>query len=117
MSEIVLNGIPAAPGIAIGKAFILDKQDAERAGVLMALVDGYQGQGRHQEALERLEEHLRENPEAVEARFLQGVALAEIGDQEGWKIVGAIEGVQSGHFRSEDGPRCVNCPWPRHRLD
>lgn len=27
MSEIVLNGIPAAPGIAIGKAFILDKQD------------------------------------------------------------------------------------------
>ena len=27
MSEIVLKGVPAAPGIAIGPAFILDKQD------------------------------------------------------------------------------------------
>src|SRR3989338_10674261 len=27
MEEIVLKGIPAAPGIAIGSAFILDKQD------------------------------------------------------------------------------------------
>ncbi|MCA9404540.1 MAG: phosphoenolpyruvate--protein phosphotransferase [Candidatus Omnitrophica bacterium] len=27
MSEIVLTGIPAAPGIAIGRAFILDKQE------------------------------------------------------------------------------------------
>ena len=27
MSELVLKGIPAAPGIAIGSAFILDKQD------------------------------------------------------------------------------------------
>ncbi|MBN1563822.1 MAG: hypothetical protein JXA10_08280 [Anaerolineae bacterium] len=28
---------------------------------------------------------------------------------EGWKIVGAVEGVQGGHFQSEDGPRCVDC--------
>src|SRR3989344_7876951 len=27
MSEIVLKGIPAAPGVACGAAFILDKQD------------------------------------------------------------------------------------------
>ncbi len=27
MSEIILKGIPAAPGIALGKTFILDKQD------------------------------------------------------------------------------------------
>jgi phosphotransferase system enzyme I (PtsI) len=27
MNEIILRGIPAAPGIAMGKAFILDKQD------------------------------------------------------------------------------------------
>ena len=27
MKEIVLNGIPAAPGIALGPAFILDKQE------------------------------------------------------------------------------------------
>ncbi len=31
---------------------------------------------------------------------------------EGWKIVGAVEGVQSGHFRAEDGPRCVDCHMP-----
>ncbi|MHC5083195.1 MAG: tetratricopeptide repeat protein [Planctomycetota bacterium] len=36
--------------------FILEKRDTERAGVLMALVDGYQGQGRHQEALDLLEQ-------------------------------------------------------------
>ncbi len=27
MGEIILNGIPAAPGIAFGSAFILDKQE------------------------------------------------------------------------------------------
>lgn len=31
---------------------------------------------------------------------------------EGWRIVGAVEGVQSGHFRAEDGPRCINCHMP-----
>jgi predicted CXXCH cytochrome family protein len=31
---------------------------------------------------------------------------------EGWKIVGAVEGVQSGHFQADDGPRCVDCHMP-----
>lgn len=36
-------------------------------------------EGRHQEALERLEEHLKEYPEDSQARFLKGIALAETG--------------------------------------